>query len=571
MNETGVSNIATDVEPRESWIPMVVIGMGQIALSFNVGAIPMSMSSMVHSFNTPPTTVGTAVVMYSLGVSGFVLLGAKLGQRVGATRFFRGATGLFIVAMVLMVASPTAAVMLGSQVLAGFAGAGMIPSMVALIAYHYRGKQQAKAVGWLGSARAIAGVLAFLIVGCLAQINWRLAFGLLIAHAAAILLLSFKLKPTAPNQEIKIDGIGVVLSAIGIILIALGFDNLRSWGVMLAGPGAPFNIVGVSPAPLMVAIGAALFMSFFGWSNRIAREGRTPLLALEVIDSAREWATVIALFIIVGIEGAINFGVPLYIQIIQGRSSAATSVAMIPFMLTVFFVAILVVRLYDKFTPRQIARAAFLLVTLGTLWLSFVVRNDWSVPPVILGLFIVGVGQGALVTLLFNVLVIAAPTELAGDVGSFRGVTQNLAAAVGTAVMGALIVAVLSASILGQVRENPLITAEMKAEVDLNSINFLSNDQLKERFENTQATPENIAEAVRINSETRLRALKTGFLFLAALSLLALVPCGWLPNYRPGEIPSEPLTTKKPPHQVSRFPFHAPARAGWGLRLPQGL
>ena len=55
--------------------------MGQALMSFNVAAIPVSMGWMVASFNTPPTTVGTAVVLYGLGVSGFILLGAKLGQR----------------------------------------------------------------------------------------------------------------------------------------------------------------------------------------------------------------------------------------------------------------------------------------------------------------------------------------------------------------------------------------------------------------------------------------------------------------------------------------------------------
>src|SRR5262245_19299961 len=533
-------NAASPVpEPQDSWVPMIVIALGQMLMSFNVSALPVSMRGMVESFNTPPTTVGTAIVMYSLGVSAFVMLGAKLGQRFGSKIFFQVAVGLFLGAMVLMVISPTAGVMVAAQGLAGFAGAALVPSLLALIANHYRGKQQAKAVGWLGSARAIAGVLAFVIVGYVAMINWRLAFGLLIVHAAAILLLSFKLKPAEGNAEVKIDGIGVVLSAVGIISIAFGFNNLRNWGAFLAGANAPFDILGVSPAPLMIVIGAAIVMGFFAWSHRTARAGRTPLLAVEVVDSAKEWVAVITLFIIVGTEAAINFTVPLYIQIIQGRSSAATSVAMMPFMLTVFFVAILVVRLYDRFTPRQIARAAFLFVVVGTLWLAFVVHNDWSVFPVILGLFIVGVGQGALVTLLFNVLVTASPKELAGDVGSLRGVTQNLASAVGTAVMGALVVGVLSAGVLGQVRENPLISSEMKAEVDLNSINFLSNDQLKTRFENTSATPEQIAEAIRINSETRLRALKTGFILLAGLSLLALVPCGWLPDYRPGEIPGE--------------------------------
>ncbi len=533
---------APEPEAPASWVPMIVIAMGQMLMSFNVASLPVSMSGMVNSFNTPPTTVGTAIVMYSLGVSAFVMLGAKLGQRFGSKIFFQVAVLLFLGAMVLMVVSPTAGVMLAGQGLAGFAGAALVPSLVALIANHYRGRQQAKAVGWLGSARAIAGVLAFVIVGFVAAINWRLAFALLIVHAAVILLLSLKLKPSVGRPEVQIDVGGVILAAVAVILISFGFNNLRNWGVLLARPAAPFDLLGVSPAPVMILVGISVFMAFFIWSHRQAAAGRTPLLALEVVDSPKEWVAVLTLFIVVAIEGAINFLVPLYIQILQGRSSAATSVAMMPFMLTVFFTAILIVRLYDRFTPRQLARAAFTLVTVGALWLAFVARNDWSVFPVILGLIIVGLGQGTLVTLLFNVLVTASPKELGADVGSLRGVTQNLAAAVGTAVTGALVVGVLAAGILGQVRDNPLITAEITAEGDLDSVNFPSNDRLIARFEATKATPAQIAEAVRINTETRLRALKTGFFVLASLALLAIVPCGWLPDYRPGDIPSaEPV------------------------------
>ena len=539
MKANTVSNASPDIEENASWLPMVVIAMGQMLMSFNVAALPVSMSGMVNSFNTPPTTVGTAIVMYSLGVSGFVMLGGKLGQRFGSKVFFQVAVALFLAAMVTMVLSPTAAVMLAGQALAGFAGASLVPSLVALIANHYKGAQQAKAVGWLGSARAIAGVLAFVIVGYVAMINWRLAFGLLIVHASALLLLSFKLKPSVPNPAVKIDAFGVILSAVAVILISFGFNNLRNWGLTLARPAAPFDFFGVSPAPLMIGLGIAIFMAFFLWSHKQATRGKTPLLALEVVDSPKEWAAVLTLFLIVATEAAINFTVPLYIQIIQGRTSAATSVAMMPFMLTVFFTAILIVRFYGRFAPRTIARAAFGLVAVGALWLAFVVSNDWSVFPVIIGLITVGLGQGALVTLLFNVLVTSSPKELAGDVGALRGVTQNLAAAVGTALMGTLVVGVLSAGVMSRATDNPLITAEMKAEVDLGSINFLNNDRLKERFEAISAAPEQIAEAVRINSETRLRALKIGFFVLACTAIFAMVPCGWLPDYRPGELPSD--------------------------------
>jgi MFS family permease len=536
MSANTLPKNGTTEEPQDSWLPMVVIAMGQMLMSFNVAALPVSMSGMVKSFNTAPTTVGTAIVMYSLGVSGFVMLGGKLGQRFGSKIFFQVAVALFLAAMIIMVVSPTATVMLAGQALAGFAGASLVPSLVALIANHYKGTQQAKAVGLLGSARAIAGVLAFVIVGYVAMINWRLAFGLLIVHASVLLLLSFKLKPSPPKPEVKIDVLGVILSAVAVILISFGFNNLRNWGLSLARPAAPFDILGISPAPLMIALGIVIFMSFFLWSHKQAAKGNTPLLALQVIDSPREWAAVLALFLVVMVEAAINFTVPMYIQIIQGRTSAATSVTMMPFMLTVFFTAILIVKLYGKFAPRTIARWSFTLVAIGALWLAFVVSNDWSVVPVIIGLITVGLGQGALVTLLFNVLVTSSPKELAGDVGALRGVTQNLAAAVGTAVMGTLVVGVLSSGIMNRVTDNPLITSEMKAEVDLGSINFLNNDRLKERFESTSATPAQIAEAVTINSETRLRALQIGFFVLASMALFAIVPCGWLPDYRPGEL-----------------------------------
>ena len=60
--------------------------------------------------------------------------------------------------------------------------------------------------------------------------------------------------------------------------------------------------------------------------------------------------------------------------------------------------------------------------------LAVVMNNEWSNLLVVLGLVMFGLGQGALATLLFNVLVTYAPKEFAGDVGSLRGTIKNLAA-----------------------------------------------------------------------------------------------------------------------------------------------
>jgi len=231
--------------------------------------------------------------------------------------------------------------------------------------------------------------------------------------------------------------------------------------------------------------------------------------------------------------------VPLYIQIVQGRTPLATAIAMMPFNLTVFFTAMLVVNLYERLTPRQIGRCGFVLCTIGLVWLAVVVRNDWSEVPVLFGLVLFGIGQGALVTLLFNVLVTASPKTLAGDVGSLRGTTQNLAAAVGTAMAGALMVGLLSSIALSQIAASPVLPKDLQSQVDLDRITFVSNDRLRSVMEGTTATLQQVEEVVRVNTDARLRALKIGLLIMAGLALLAIFPAGRLPNYRPGDIPAD--------------------------------
>jgi MFS family permease len=271
-----------------------------------------------------------------------------------------------------------------------------------------------------------------------------------------------------------------------------------------------------------------------------------------VITSASERAAVIAMFAVVALEAMLNFSVPLYIQIVQGRTPMATAIAMLPFNLSVFFSAMLVVRFYKTFTPRQIGRVGFIICTIALCWLSFVVRNNWTEIAVLVGLVTFGIGQGALVTLVFNVLVSASPKSLANDVGSLRGTTNNLANAVGTAIAGALLVGLLAGNVMRGIVQEPLLTPSLQAQVNLDSINFVSNDRLQSVLEATTATPQQVAVAMRINTDARLRALKIGLLIMAMVALLAIFPASRLPNYLPEELPAEPPVN--PPQREAGVP-----------------
>jgi MFS family permease len=532
------SSMGGTAATRTSWLPMAAIAMGQAQMSWNINALPVSIGGISAEFNTASTTVVTAIVVYSLGVAGFTMLAARFGQKIGPLRVFRWMTAAFLAAMVIMTTSASPAVMIAAQALAGLASAAIIPSLVVLTAHHYKGRQQATALGVLGAVQAIATVVAFFLAGVVGTyFGWRYSFGLLIPFSLGVLLLSRHLTPVTPVPEVRIDWLGVVLAAAAVILISLGFNNLDDWGVLLVKDAAPFSVHGLSPAPAMIVVGVLGVQLFIAWTQRRQAAGQAPLVALAVIESTPDRAAVVSMMAITMLGKAVTFMIPLYIQLVQGRNSLQTAVAMIPYQLAVLAAAILVVRLYGWLTPRQIARSAFALVTTGMLLLAMIVRNDWSDATVILGLMLVGFGQGALATLLFNVLVTSSPKEFAGDVGALRGTVSHLAAAVGTAVSGALVVGILSANIQRALVDHPTIPAALISQVDLDNVRFVSNDRLVEMMSRTTAQPDQIAVALQINADARLRALKLTFLLLAGLGLLAFVPAGRLPDYRPHEVP----------------------------------
>ena len=517
---------------------MVVIVLAQMQMAFNVNAIPVSIGPIVDELNIPATSVGTALVFYSLFVAAFVMVGAKFGKMFGARLVFQVTALLHGGAMAIMALSQNASMMNAAQSLAGLAAAALVPTLVVLIAANYSGPQKSQALGILAATPALSGALAFFVAGVLGTyLSWRYSFGLLTFMSIFVFLLSFRLKPVPRQSGVKIDAVGVALSAIAIILISFGFNNLNAWGIVLASNNAPFNILGLSPALLFLVFGLMLFQAFFAWSHLRAETGRMPLLSLEVLESPKERATIVCLLVISALGPAVNFLIPLFIQIVQGRTTMQTAIAVVPYTLAIAASAIFIVRMYDRLTPRRIAIVAFALVAGGLTLLSFVVGSNWGTAMVILGLLIVGLGEGSLLTLLFNVMVTSSPKELAGDVGALRGVANNLSTALGTAFAGVVAVGLLSLFITNAVGQSDL-PRSLQRQVNLDNVNFVSNDQLVEVLSQTTATDTQIEQAVAINETARLRALRASFLILGAIALLAIFPSFGLPDYLPDDAPA---------------------------------
>jgi MFS family permease len=544
-NKAAASPVSA-VGGKASWLALAIIVLAQLQMGININALPVSLGPIIEDIDAPATSVATALVVYSLFVAAFVMLGAKIGKLFGERLVFQVSALAHGGAMVLMAVSRDADTMNAAQVIAGIAAAALVPTLVVLLAANYRERQQEQALGILAAIPAIASGLTFVVAGFIATaLSWRVSFWLIFAMSLAVFALSFRLKPIPRDRGIRIDFVGVVLSALAIICILFGFNNLYTWGIVAAKEAAPISLLGLSPAPFLIALGVVFGQAFFVWSERRVADKKTPLLALEVLDSPEERAAVITFLVAGALGSVVAFLIPLYIQIVQGGSPMATSVAIVPYALAVATAAMLSVRLYSRLAPRRLGVISFSLVTVGSILLAFTVGNQWSTPMVIVGLVIVGLGEGAMLTLLFNVLVSASPKELAGDVGALRGVVNNVSSALGAAFSSVVAVGLLSLFIVSAFNQSTL-PQTLRTEINFDQIDFVTNEQLDEVLSETSVTPAEAAEAVAINEAARLAALKATFLILAVISLLSIIPALRLPNYTPGELEPEDLYANWP-------------------------
>ena len=532
-NQTFSSSDDVIQENSASWLPLIVICLAQILVVLNPSVTNTAIGSIVADLNTPATTVQTGLVFYSLVTAALMIAAGKLGGASGSLNALRMGGGLFSVGMLVIGLTPSASGIIAGQAIAGVGAATLVPALVALIVANYKGKQQATAVGLLGASMGVGGSVGLLAGGYIINaFGWRVAFFTMAAIGLLTLGLSLLLRynPKA-KQPLDFDGLGALLSGLGVLSLVMGINQIGAWGLLLAKPAAPFSLLGLSPVPVMIGVGIFLLQAFFARQADRLKADRMPLLSPLVLDTPLERSAIVILILSMAIPGAIGFVVPLYTQLVQGFSALQTALVLLPFTLALFVGAIAAAKLATQFAPRQIVLVAQIVEAIGLLILAFTFANQWDTPMLLLGLALIGGANGVLSSVLSMVLVSASPPELGGDVGALRGTSSNLGGALGPALVGAVLIAALSSSALGLLERSPNLPPEFKQSVDLSNARFMSNAQVEQVI---STVPELDAatqtELLAINGAARLSALRIAMLFTAGLALLGLIPSRNLPG-----------------------------------------
>jgi hypothetical protein len=128
------------------------------------------------------------------------------------------------------------------------------------------------------------------------------------------------------------------------------------------------------------------------------------------------------------------------------------------------------------------------------------------------------------------------PDEQSGEVGGVQNTFTNLGASIGTALAGAVLIAILTTSFLDGIDQNPAVPDDLssKAQVELSSgVPFISDEDLEAALDDAGVSQETADAIVDENEDSRLQALRASLSILAVLALVAPFFTRRIPTVQP--------------------------------------
>ena len=433
--------------------------------------------------------------------------------------------------------------LVGWSFVEGIGAVLVIPAIAALTAANYSGPERALAYGLLGGI-AGAGVAAGPLIGgfITTVLTWRVVFAAETVVVTAILIFGIRRIEAGPSVAREpLDIVGAALSATGLGLVVFGILKSSQWGLILPSGALEINgqritPFGLSVVPFIVVAGFLIVLLFRRWEQRQVRLGRTPLLRPDLmkVPQLRGGLTMFVSSYL--LMAGTFFVVPLYLQLVIGDDTLETGIKILPISIAMILAALAGARLADRASPRRIVR--------GGLWLLFIgLIGTFSTisPSLNSGLFAVslaffGAGVGLVVSQLGNVVMSSVGEARASEAGGLSGASQSLGSSLGTALIGAILLAGLTTGMHDRIRANESIPREVQQQIvegTEQGVPMVSSADVEDTVERAGLPPAQVQAVVDDYEDAQINALKQALLGAALFALVAL----WLA----GDLPATPL------------------------------
>jgi EmrB/QacA subfamily drug resistance transporter len=520
------------------WAPLAVLAAAQFVMVLDQAVMNVSISQLVTDLDTDVTAIQAVITFYSLVMAMLMITGGKVGDLIGRRRAFVIGLIIYAVGSTITAAAPTVLVLaIGWSVLEGIGAALVLPALAALIAGSYAHHDRAIAYSVIGGV-AGAGIAVGPILGGWAttELSWRVVFVGEVVIVAGILLFVRVLRDTAPPAtRPKLDLVGALLSALGLGLMVLGVLRASSWGWVVP-KNSPVEPFGFSLTLFVVAVGAFVLWLFVQWQRFRERRGTDPLVHLDLFRIAPLRAGLETFLAQNLILLGVFFTIPLYLQLVLGLDALETGIRMLPVSVAMFLASVAGSSLGMRYSTRTLVRAGLVAVTASTLWLLSSVQPTLDELRFGVSMAFLGLGLGLIVSQLGNVVQSSVDTSGRSEAGGLQYTAQQLGAALGVALVGAIVLSGLVANFLTRIEDDAAIPDAVTEQAELavsGDVSFVAADQVRASAREAGVDPATVDALVADYEEAQLFALKAGLLAAAILAVAALGTTRRLPSGRP--------------------------------------
>jgi EmrB/QacA subfamily drug resistance transporter len=504
----------------------------------------VSISQIVEDLDTSIQGVQLAITAYTLVMAALMLAGAKLGDILGRDRTFALGLAIYGLGSLTTALSPNLTVLLiGWSGIEGIGAALVMPAIVSLIAVTYEGRQRALAFGIVGGVAGAAIAAGPLIGGWVTtEFSWRYVFAGEVVIVAAILIVRNRLpKPPALAHRPQLDVVGVLISAVGLGLVVFGILKSSEWGLIdprgaLTIGGEEITPFGFSIVPFLILAGVGFLAAFVHWEEHRERQGRDTLLDRSLLRIRQLRAGLATLLMQQLILLGTFFVMPVYLQVVLGLDAFETGKRLFPMSVAMFLAALAGPRLAAGLAPKRVAQVGLLALAVASVVLVGTIDVELNGAEFAIALALFGVGAGLLLSQLGNVIMSSVDESKTNEAGGLQGTAQNLGASLGTALIGAVLIAALSSGFVERVEQNPAIPEQVRAQIERaaeKGIPVVPVDDVEQAALDQGVSQSQADQIADHYGDAELQALKRAIGAVGVFALLSL----WFTRGLPGRPP----------------------------------
>jgi len=367
---------------------------------------------------------------YALALGSLLVLGGRLGDRFGQRRVFLiGITGFTLASLACGLAwSPTVLVI--ARLIQGGFGALLIPQGLAIMTAVFPRDFKSVAFATFGPMMALASIGgpilgAYIVNANWFGLSWRPMFLINIVFGGLGLVVAARILPRSPADP------KVVLDAPGSVLLSLAV--LGTIAGLIEGPELGWGLWPLS----LLAIGVAAFAAFAVRQAKAAN----PLILPSLLRNRGFTAGLLAGLGYFAVVTGMAYVVSLFCQQALHRDPVQTALTgIVPMSVGIIVASFIAAPLIGKL-GRNLVAAGVLTTALGAGWLWLTVYSNglalgtWDlVGPMV----VTGLGMGLTFGTLFDIAVGDASPDEAGSAGGSLSAVQQLAGAIGSAVIASI-------------------------------------------------------------------------------------------------------------------------------------